>query len=245
MEGKEQRFGIFSSTLFATATTTVSNGAMNSTHSSFSPWAQGIILQNMQVGNIIFGGVGTGLYCIVHLILVSTFIAALIIGRIPQYLGKKIEAFEMKMSMLPVIIFIIGILGLTSLSFLTGWGRIETNETGPHGFTTILYTFSSTMSNNGSDYGNIETKSPFYNIATSIAMLAGRYLVILPTMALAGSLARKKKHPEGTDSIPVSGMTFILMIIVVYLIINALGYLPALLLGPEYEHIFLMQRTLS
>jgi K+-transporting ATPase ATPase A chain len=243
MEGKEQRFGIFGSTIYATATTAVSNGAMNSSHGTFLPWTQGIMLQNMQVGNLIFGGVGTGLYSILHLIMISTFIAALIIGKAPQYLGKKIEAFEMKMNMLPVIISTIGILGLTSLSFLTSWGKQKDGESGPHGFISMLYTFSSTMSNNGSASGNIQKDSVYYNIATSAAMLAGRYLVILATMALAGSLARKKRHPEERASSPISGITFILLILSVYLIINALCYLPALLLGPEYAQILLIERS--
>jgi potassium-transporting ATPase potassium-binding subunit len=242
MEGKEQRFGIFGASLFTTASTAAANGSMNSNQCCFYPWAQGVLLQNMQVGNIIFGGVGSGLYSIIHLILISTFITALIIGRAPQYLGKKIEAFEMKMSMLPVIIFIIGILGFTSLSFLTAWGKAQLFATGPRGFTSMLYAMTSTMANNGSDFGNIDQSSLYYNITTSITMLAGRYLVILPTMALAGALVIKKRSPEETGSFPITGLTFILLIIVVYLVINALGYLPAILLGPAYEHFLILER---
>lgn len=241
MEGKEQRFGSFDSALFATSTTTVSDGAMNSSHTCYLPWSQGILLQNMQTGNIIFGGVGTGIYSVLHLILVSTFIAAMIIGRAPQYLGKKIEAFEMKMSMLPVIIYIIGILGLTSLSFMSGWGKLVLPTQPTHGFTGMLYVFSSTMSNNGSDFAHINAASFYFKLSTALSMLAGRYLVILPTMALAGSLAMKKRVPEAAGTIPTSGATFILLLIAVYLVINALGYLPALLLGPAYEHILMSE----
>ncbi len=242
MEGKEQRFGILGSTCFSTATTAVSNGSMNSDQCCFYPWAQGIFLQNMQVGNIIFGGVGSGLYSVIHLVLISTFIAALIIGRSPQYLGKKIEAFEMKMTMLPVMIYIIGILGFTSLSFLTGWGNALPSTTKPQGFTAMLYAMTSTMSNTGSDFDNINKASLYYNMTTSMTMLAGRYLIILPTLALAGALAMKKKNLEETASFSLSGLTFILLIIAVYLIINALGYLPAILLGPVYEHLLFMNR---
>lgn len=158
-------------------------------------------------------------------------------------MGKKIEAFEMKMSLAPVIVYVLGILGLTSLAFLTSWGNSHSCGTGPHGFTALLYAYASTFSNNGSYFGNIEENSLFYNITTSIAMLAGRYLVILPTMALAGSLAKKKKHPENAGSFPASGITFILLLLAVYLIINAVGYLPSLLIGPTYEHFLLLQQV--
>ncbi len=241
MEGKEQRFGSFDSALFATSTTTVSDGAMNSSHTCYLPWSQGILLQNMQTGNVIFGGVGTGIYSVLHLILVSTFIAAMLIGRAPQYLGKKIESFEIKMSMLPVIIYIVGILGLTSLSFMSGWGKLVLPTQPTHGFTGMLYVFSSTMSNNGSDFAHINAASVYFKLSTALSMLAGRFLVILPTMALAGSLAMKKRAPETATTFPASGITFILLLIAVYLVINALGYLPALLLGPAYEHILMSE----
>jgi K+-transporting ATPase ATPase A chain len=239
MEGKEQRFGVFDSALFATSTTAVSNGAMSSSHTCYLPWAQAILLLNMQTGNIIFGGVGSGLYSLVHLILISTFLAAMMIGRVPQYLGKKIEAFEMKMSLLPVIIYAIGILGLTSLSFMSGWGKLVLPTEPTHGFTGMLYAFSSTMANNGSDFAHINATSIFFKLSTAFSMMAGRFLVILATMALAGSLAVKKRLPEGSGSLRVSGATFIILISAVFLIINALGYLPALLLGPELEHILM------
>lgn len=244
MEGKEQRFGIFNSTLFSTATTTVSNGAMNSMHSSYMPWSQFMILQNMQIGNEIFGGVGTGIYSIVTLILVAVFIAGLIIGKVPQYLGKKIESFEIKMCMMPLIIYICGILGLTGVTFIINSGLEQIGHSGPHGFTEVLYIFSSTLSNNGSDYGTLHIESNYFNIATSFAMLLGRYLVILPTMALAGSLSQKKKHLEGQGFFPIQGITFIFLLIFIFIAINALAYLPSLLLGPVYEQIHLNLRSL-
>lgn len=244
MEGKEQRFGIFSSTLFSSATTTVSNGAMNSMHSSYMPWGQFIILQNMQIGNEIFGGVGTGVYCIVMLIFVTIFIAALIVGKAPHYLGKKIEAFEIKMCMMPLLVYIFGILGLSGVSFLTQIVTREIEHSGPHGFTEVLYAFSSTMSNNGSDYGTAHIENNYFNIATAICMLAGRYLTILPALALAGSLAAKKKHPEDKGFFPGQGLTFLFLLIFIFVVINALAYLPSLLLGPIYEQIHLDLRSL-
>ncbi|MBS0604620.1 MAG: potassium-transporting ATPase subunit A [Verrucomicrobia bacterium] len=245
MEGKEQRFCVFDTALFSNATTAAGNGSMNAMHSSFVPGAQVITLQNMQIGNLIFGGVGSGLYSIVRLIMVSSFIAGLIIGRAPQYLGKKIESFEIKMCMIPIIVFIIGITGLTALSFLTPWGLQGMGQKGPHGFTSILYTFSSTMVNNGTDYGGIDRDTNFFNIATAIAMMAGRYLTILATMAMAGSLATKKKHIEKAGSFPITGFTFIILISSVFFIINALGYLPSIMLGPVYEQILMIEGKLE
>lgn len=244
MEGKEQRFGIFDSTLFASATTTVSNGAMNSLHSSYMPFSQIVTLQNMQIGNEIFGGVGTGLYSIIMLVIVSIYLAGLIIGKIPQYLGKKVEAFEIKMSIMPLLVYIFGILGFTGGSFLTDWALKEVGHNGPHGFTEILYTFSSTFSNNGSDYGSLHKDTNYFKIMTAFAMLAGRYLVILPAMALAGSLGMKKKHFEGRGFFPVEGLTFIILLAFVFIVLNALAYLPSILLGPVYEHIHLVLKEI-
>ncbi len=245
MVGKEQRFCFFDSALFTNATTAAGNGSMNSIHSSFLPKAQMVMLQNIQVGNLIFGGVGSGLYSIVRMIMVSSFIASLIIGRVPQYLGKRIETFEIKMCMIPLIMFIIGISGFTALSFLTHWGLEGLGQHGPHGFTSMLYTFSSTMVNNGSDFSGIDRDTYFFNISTSIVMVIGRYLTILSAMALAGSLAMKKKHVESTKSFPMAGFAFILLITSVFFIINALGYLPSLMLGPVYENLLLLEGRLQ
>lgn len=239
MEGKEQRFSIFDTALFANASTAAQNGSINSRHSSYLPWSQAITLQNMQIGNLIFGGVGSGLYRVLNLVIISTFFAGLVTGRVPQYLGKKIEAFEIRMCMIPVIIFIIGISGLTALSFLT---KLEDlSQRSPQGFTAMLYAFSSTMSTNGSSYGGTSFNTPAINLLTSISMIAGRYLIIWTTIALAGSLSLRKKHSGGTRAIPVTGVTFVILILSVFFLINALGFLPSILLGPAYEQVLLIE----
>lgn len=245
MEGIEQRFCTFDSSIFANATTAAGAGAMSSCHSSFLPGPQAILLQNMQVNNLIFGSVGAGLYNIVRMIMVSSFIASLMIGKDPHYLGKRIDAFDIKMCMIPLIIFIIGISGLTASSFLTPWGKTGLGQKGPHGFTAILYTFSSTFAGNGSYYSGLYTDTVFFNWTTIAAMLAGRYVTILSAMALAGSLALKKTHAFTARFFPLTGLTFILLITSVFFIINALGYLPSILLGPVYEKLLLIQGKLQ
>ena len=248
MEGKETRFGIFNSALFATVTTDASCGAVNSMHDSFTPVGWLVPLFNIQLGEIVFGGVGAGLYGMLIFVLLAVFIAGLMVGRTPEYLGKKIQAFEIKMSGLVILVLTLSILGFAAWaaganSFgvpdATGALNPGTNNNGPHGFSEILYAFSSATGNNGSAFAGISANSPWYNTTLAMAMLIGRFFMIVPILAIAGSLAAKKLTPPGPGSFPVDGWTFILLLIGTVLLIGALNFLPALALGPIVEH-FLM-----
>src|SRR5215831_6233917 len=240
MEGKEVRFGIFNSALFATITTDASCGAVNSMHDSFTPLGGFVPLFNIQLGEIIVGGVGAGLYGMLVFVVLAVFIAGLMVGRTPEYLGKKVESYDVKMSMLSLLILAIDILGFAAWSAVIKPGLDGRNNMGPHGLGEILYAFSSTTGNNGSAFAGLTGNTPWYDTTLGISMLMGRFLMIVPIMAMAGSLLRKKIAPASAGTFPVSGGTFFVLLIGTVLLIGALNFLPALTLGPIVEH-FLMQ----
>ncbi len=244
LEGKEVRFGIFSSALFATVTTDASCGAVNSMHDSFTAIGGLVPLFNMQLGEVVFGGVGAGLYGMLVFVVLAVFIAGLMVGRTPEYLGKKIGAFEVKMSMLALLATTVAILGFSAWAAASPWGIAGLNNAGPHGLSEILYAFSSAAANNGSAFAGLTASTPWYDTTLAIGMLAGRYLMIVPILALAGSLARKKAVPAGEGTFPVSGPTFVVLLIGTVVLVGALNFLPALALGPVVEHFVALQGTL-
>jgi K+-transporting ATPase ATPase A chain len=240
MEGKEVRFGIASSALFSTVTTDASCGAVNSMLDSYTPLGGLVPLVNIMLGEIIFGGVGSGLYGMLIFVIMSVFIAGLMVGRTPEYLGKKIESYDVKMSMLYVLICPLIILTLTAISVLSqGFGISQLNNTGPHGLTEILYAFTSATGNNGSAFAGISANTYWYNTATGVAMLIGRFLMIVPMLAIAGNLASKKLVPPSLGTFPVTTPLFTVLLVSVIVIDGALTFFPALSLGPIVEH-FLM-----
>jgi K+-transporting ATPase ATPase A chain len=239
MEGKEVRFGVFNSALFATITTDASCGAVNAMHDSFTPLGGLIPLFNIQLGEVVFGGVGAGLYGMLVFVIVAVFIAGLMVGRTPEYLGKKIQAFEVKMSMLVLLVLAMDILGFTAWASVSDWGKAGLNNQGPHGFSEMLYAFTSATGNNGSAFAGLTASTYWYDTTLAFAMLIGRFLMIVPIMAIAGSLAAKKLIPPGPGSFPVTGTTFVFLLIGTVLLVGALNFLPALALGPVVEH-FLM-----
>ena len=240
MEGKEVRFGIFNSALFATVTTDASCGAVNSMHDSFTALGGFVPLFNIQLGEVIFGGVGAGLYGMLVFIVLAVFIAGLMVGRTPEYLGKKIEAYDVKMAMLSLLILAISILGFAAWAVVSKWGLAGLNNSGPHGLSEILYAFSSGAGNNGSAFAGLSSNTPWYNTTLGLDMLFGRFLMIVPIMALAGSLVQKKVAPPSAGTFPVHGGTFLILLLGTMILIGALNFLPALTLGPIVEH-FLMQ----
>src|SRR5467141_3119253 len=244
MEGKEVRFGIFNSALFATVTTDASCGAVNSMHDSFTPLGGFVPLFNIQLGEIIFGGVGAGLYGILVFVVLAVFIAGLMVGRTPEYLGKKIESYDVKMAMLALLILAIDILGFAAWAVVSKWGLAGLNNNGPHGLSEILYAYSSTTGNNGSAFAGLNANTPWYNTTLGIPILIGRFLMIVPILALAGSLVRKKVTPTSAGTFPVHGGTFFILLIGTVLLIGALNFLPALTLGPVVEHFLNLQGKL-
>jgi K+-transporting ATPase ATPase A chain len=244
MEGKEVRFGIFNSALFATITTDASCGAVNSMHDSFTPLGGFVPLFNIQLGEIIFGGVGAGLYGMLVFVVLAVFIAGLMVGRTPEYLGKKIEAYDVKMAMLALLILAIDILGFAAWAIVSKWGLAGLNNNGPHGLSEILYAFSSTTGNNGSAFAGLNGNTPWYNTTLGLAMLIGRFLMIVPILALAGSLVQKRATPPSAGTFPVHGGTFFILLIGTVLLIGALNFLPALTLGPVVEHFLNLQGKL-
>ena len=263
MEGKETRFGISSSTLFATITTDASCGAVNSMHDSFTPIAGLVPLFNILTGEVIFGGVGAGLYGMLMYAVIAVFIAGLMVGRTPEYLGKKIGRFEVQMSMLAVLILAASILGFSALSLNmdfakdSSWNKVgnsttylgastnNLNNSGSHGFSEILYAFASGTGNNGSAFAGITANTPYYNLTIGLAMLIGRFLMIIPLLAMAGSLARAKKVPESLGTFPTDNSTFALLLVGTVLIVGALTFFPALALGPIVEHFQLQNLILQ
>jgi K+-transporting ATPase ATPase A chain len=241
MEGKEVRFGISQSSLFATITTDASCGAVNSVHDSYTALGGMVVLTNIMLGEVVFGGVGSGLYGALIFVVLSVFIAGLMVGRTPEYLGKKIESFDVKMAMLYVLIFPLIILVLTAIFVLSPKiGLSALTNTGPHGFTEILYAFTSTVGNNGSAFAGLTvTTSWWYNVALGGAMLGGRFLMKIPVLALAGHLAQKKSVPPSPGTFPVNTPLFTVLLISVILIMGALTFFPALSLGPILEHLLL------
>lgn len=240
MEGKEVRFGIFNSALFATITTDASCGAVNAMHDSFTPLGGFVPLFNIQLGEIIFGGVGAGLYGMLVFVVLAVFIAGLMVGRTPEYLGKKIESYDVKMAMLALLILAIDILGFAAWAAVSKWGLAGLNNNGPHGLSEILYAFSSTTGNNGSAFAGLNGNTPWYNTTLGVAMLIGRFAMIVPILALAGSLVQKKVTAASAGTFPVHGGTFFILLIGTVILVGALNFVPALTLGPVVEH-FLMQ----
>jgi K+-transporting ATPase ATPase A chain len=239
MEGKEVRFGIFNSALFATVTTDASCGAVNSMHDSFTPLGGLIPLFNIELGEVVFGGVGAGLYGMLVFVVLAVFLTGLMVGRTPEYLGKKIESYDVKVSVLAVLILIFSILGFSAWAVVSKWGLEGINNTGPHGLSEMLYAYSSGTGNNGSAFAGLNGNTPWYNTTLGLAMLFGRFVMIVPILALAGNLAGKKLVPPSGGSFPVSGVMFTLVLVGTVLIVGALTFLPALALGPFVEH-FLM-----
>ena len=244
MEGKEVRFGIFNSALFATVTTDASCGAVNSMHDSFTALGGFVTLFNIQLGEIIIGGVGAGLYGMLVFVVLAVFIAGLMVGRTPEYLGKKIQSYEVKMAMLALLVLAVSILGFSAWAVVSPWGLAGLNNTGPHGLGEILYAFSSANGNNGSAFAGLNANTPWYNTTLGCAMLIGRFLMIVPVMALAGSLAQKKIAPPSNGTFPVHGGTFIVLLLGTILLVGALNFLPALALGPIVEHFLTLQGKL-
>jgi potassium-transporting ATPase potassium-binding subunit len=239
MEGKESRFGIAASALFATVTTVTSCGAVNSMHDSYTPLGGLIPLFNMQLGEVVFGGVGTGVYSILIFAIVGVFIAGLMIGRTPEYLGKKIEAFEMKMSSIAILVMPFIALTGTAVAVSVAAGKAGVANPGAHGFSEILYAFSSAGNNNGSAFAGISANTPFYNIALGLVMWLGRFWPIVAVLAIAGSLAAKKRVPVTAGTMPTHGPTFVVLLIGTVLLVGALTFVPALALGPIVEHLSL------
>ena len=242
MEGKEVRYGIVNSALWASATTVASNGSVNAMHDSFTPLGGFVPLFNMQMGEVIFGGVGSGLYGMLIFAIIAVFIAGLMVGRTPEYLGKKIEAFEMKMASIGILVMPLTVLVGTAIGVLTtgGLATIYNTTPAPHGFSEVLYAFTSAGNNNGSAFAGLGANTLFYNTALGIAMLIGRFWIAIPALALAGSLARKKIVPAGAGTLPTHTPLFIVMLIGVVLLVGVLTFIPALALGPFVEQLMMM-----
>ena len=240
MEGKETRFGIVNSALWATATAAASNGSVNSMHDSFTPLGGLVPMWLIQLGEVIFGGVGSGLYGMLVFVLIAVFVAGLMIGRTPEYLGKKIEAFEIKMAAIIILIPAFFILGGTAIAIMVEAGKTAVANPGAHGFSEILYAFSSAAGNNGSAFAGLSANSPFYNIALGIVMLFGRYGIIIPVLAIAGSLAEKKTVPTTLGTLSTHTPLFVMLLIGIVLLVGALTFVPALALGPVVEHLQLL-----
>jgi K+-transporting ATPase ATPase A chain len=237
MEGKEARFGIANSALWAAATTAASNGSVNSMHDSFNPLGGLAPMVLIQLGEIVFGGVGSGLYGMIIFAIIAVFIAGLMVGRTPEYLGKKIEAFEMKMASLVILIPAAFVLLGTAAGVVANAGDSGITNPGPHGFSEILYAFSSAANNNGSAFAGLSANTPFYNTLLGIAMLFGRFWVMIPVLAIAGSLAAKKQVPAGPGTLPTHTILFVLFLAGVTILVGALTFFPALALGPIAEHL--------
>jgi K+-transporting ATPase ATPase A chain len=240
MEGKEVRFGIFASALFSTVTTDASCGAVNAMHDSLTPLGGLVPLINMHLGEVVFGGVGAGLYGMLVFVILTVFLAGLMVGRTPEYLGKKIESYDVKVCALAVLLLIFDIMVFTAWAVVSKWGIAGLNNTGPHGFSEILYAFSSATANNGSAFAGLSADTPSYNATLAVAMLVGRFFFIVPVLALAGNLAKKKIVPESGGTFPVSGVTFVVLLVGTVLIVGVLSFFPALSVGPIIEHLLMV-----
>jgi K+-transporting ATPase ATPase A chain len=236
MEGKEVRFGITNSALFATVTTDASCGAVNSMHDSYTPLGGMVPLVNIQLGEVIFGGVGAGLYGILMMVVLTVFIAGLMVGRTPEYLGKKIEGREMKLAMLYVLVFPLIILGFTAWASVASYATSSLNNAGPHGLSEMLYAFTSGAGNNGSAFAGLNANTDWWNICLGFTMLAGRFFMIVPALAIAGAMLNKKTVLPGPGTFPTNGWLFTALLVAVILIVGALTFFPALSLGPVVEH---------
>ena len=244
MEGKEVRFGIANSTIWATATTDASNGSVNSMHDSYTPIGGMVPLANIMLGEIIYGGVGSGLYGMLLMAIIALFVAGLMVGRTPEYLGKKLESKEVKMTMLAVLALPLSMLGWTALAVVTEPGLAGMANSGPHGFTEALYAFVSGTGNNGSAFAGLSANTPYYNTTIGMAMLMGRFLIIIPVLAIAGSLAAKKIAPPSAGTFPTDGGLFVGLMVGVIVIVGGLSFFPALALGPIVEQIAMKSGTL-
>jgi K+-transporting ATPase ATPase A chain len=236
LEGKETRFGVAASSLFAVVTTDASCGAVNSMHDSFTPLGGLVPMVNIQLGELVFGGVGSGLYAMLIYAILTVFIAGLMVGRTPEYLGKKIEAREMKLAVLYVLIYPLIVLCFSAWALIKPTALASLANSGPHGLSEILYAFTSAAGNNGSAFAGLNANTPFYNVTTAVSMLGGRFLMIVPVMALAGSMVGKKVVPESLGTFPTNGWLFAALLVVVIVIVGALTFFPALSLGPIVEH---------
>jgi K+-transporting ATPase ATPase A chain len=237
MEGKEVRFGIANSALFATVTTDTSCGAVNSMHDSFTPLGGMVPLINIMLGEVVFGGTGSGLYGVVVFVILAVFIAGLMVGRTPEYLGKKIEAFDVQMAMLSILIMTFVILGFSAVAVVQPFGTSSISNPGPHGLSQILYAYTSMVGNNGSAFGGLNGNTPWYNVSGAVAMLLGRFFMHIPILAIAGNLAKKKIAPASAGTFPVTGALFTALLVSTILIVSALTFFPALSLGPILEHL--------
>lgn len=244
LEGKDMRFGVAASSLFATITTAASCGAVIAMHDSFTPLGGLVPLLNIQLGEVIFGGVGAGLYGMLIFVLLAVFIAGLMVGRTPEYLGKKIESREIKLAMLYILIFPIIILGLSAWAAVAPYGLAALNNGGPHGLSEILYAFSSAGGNNGSAFAGLAANTPWWNLTLGLAMLAGRFWMMIPVLAIAGSMAAKKTVPPSLGTFPTQGLLFMVLLVGVVLIVGALTFLPVLSLGPVLEEFLARQGKL-
>ena len=248
MEGKEMRFGIFNSSLFATITTAASCGAVNSMHDSFTAIGGLVPLFMIELGEVVIGGVGAGLYGMIVFVVLAVFIAGLMVGRTPEYLGKKVQAYDVKMAMLALLVLTASILGFTAWASVSTWGLAGLNNAGPHGFSEILYAYSSATGNNGSAFAGLTATpadgNPHYNVTLAAAMLIGRFFMIIPIMALAGSMVKKKISPPSAGTFPVSGATFTVLLLATVIVVGALNFLPALALGPIVEHFLMLKGQL-
>jgi K+-transporting ATPase ATPase A chain len=244
MEGKEVRFGIANSALFATVTTDASCGAVNSMHDSFTPIGGMVPMLNIQLGEVIFGGVGAGMYGILLFAILSLFIAGLMVGRTPEYVGKKLEAREVKMAILALLALPLSILGFTAIASVSPAGLAGLANNGPHGFSELLYAYTSATGNNGSAFAGLSANTPFFNLTLAAAMMIGRFAIIVPALAIAGSLAAKKLVPISAGTFPTDNGLFVVLLIGVILITGGLIYFPALALGPAVEHLQMLAGSL-
>jgi len=243
MEGKEVRFGVFDSVLFATMTTDASCGAVNSMHDSYTPLGGFVLLLNIQLGEVVFGGVGAGLYGMLVFVILAVFLAGLMVGRTPEYLGKKIESYDVKLCVIAILALIFDILGFTAWAVVSSWGLEGLNNTGPHGLSEILYAFSSAAGNNGSAFAGLDSNTYWFNTTMGLAMLVGRFVFLIPVLALAGHLAKKKYVPATGGSFPVSGILFVVLLVATVLIVGALTFFPVLSLGPILEHFMMIHSS--
>jgi K+-transporting ATPase ATPase A chain len=239
MEGKEARFGVVNSVLFAQSTTVTSCGAVNSMHDSLLPLSVMVLLFNMAIGEVIFGGVGTGLIGMLSYAILTMFLAGLMIGRTPEFMGKKLELLEMVMAVVIIITPAILQLILSSVAVSTQAGIVSLGNTGPHGLSEIIYAFASASGNNGSAFAGLNANTVFYNLTTSLAMLIGRFSTIIPALAIAGTLAGKKIVPASVATFPTASLLFTLMLVAVIIVVGALTFFPVLTLGPLLEHLLL------
>jgi K+-transporting ATPase ATPase A chain len=239
MEGKEVRFGIANSALFTTVTTDASCGAINNQHDSLTPLAGMVPLVNIMLGEVVFGGVGAGIYGVLVFAILAVFLAGLMVGRTPEYLGKKIEAYDVKMATLAILVASLTILIFSAIASVGRFGTASISNAGPHGLSQILYAYTSAVGNNGSAFSGLNANTAWYNSSLGVAMLLGRFFMIIPILAIAGNLAGKKHVPESSGTFPVTGPLFTVLLISVIVIVGALTFFPALSLGPILEHLLM------